>query len=199
MRPTREQCGQHYRSPIWPYSGWGLPCHGMLPPARCALTAPFHPYRSPEMNQEDLGGIFSVALSIGSRRPGVTWHPALRSPDFPPLGHGERGREAAVWPTPVTIIPVYQSLPVSFWKPQACAGLTLNPMDIRRRLDSLRVTSCHVSCVKNTNFPAQWTRHISGIREFHEYPRGHYFPGFLSGVKRSLNLSRAVSTLPPEV
>src|SRR3990167_8787934 len=123
MRPTREQCGQHYRSPIWPYSGWGLPCHGMLPPARCALTAPFHPYRSPEMNQEDLGGIFSVALSIGSRRPGVTWHPALRSPDFPPLGHGERGREAAVWPTPVTIIPVYQSLPVSFWKPQACAGL----------------------------------------------------------------------------
>ena len=45
MRPTREQCGQHYRSPIWPYSGWGLPCHGMLPPARCALTAPFHPYQ----------------------------------------------------------------------------------------------------------------------------------------------------------
>jgi len=45
VRPTREQCGQHYRSPIWPYSGWGLPCHGMLPPARCALTAPFHPYQ----------------------------------------------------------------------------------------------------------------------------------------------------------
>ena len=38
------------------------------------------------MNQVDLGGVFSVALSIGSRRPGVTWHPALRSPDFPPLG-----------------------------------------------------------------------------------------------------------------
>src|SRR5687768_14790540 len=30
-----------------------------------------------------LGGMFSVALSVGSRRPGVTWHPALRSPDFP--------------------------------------------------------------------------------------------------------------------
>jgi hypothetical protein len=28
--------------------------------------------------------MFSVALSIGSRRPGVTWHPALWSPDFPP-------------------------------------------------------------------------------------------------------------------
>ena len=30
------------------------------------------------------GGIFSVALSIGSRRPDVIWHPALWSPDFPP-------------------------------------------------------------------------------------------------------------------
>jgi len=29
------------------------------------------------------GGLFSVALSVGSRRPGVTWHLALWSPDFP--------------------------------------------------------------------------------------------------------------------
>jgi hypothetical protein len=28
-------------------------------------------------------GIFSVALSVGSRLPGVTWHFALWSPDFP--------------------------------------------------------------------------------------------------------------------
>jgi len=28
-----------------------------------------------------------VALSVGSRPPGVTWHPALRSPDFPPPRH----------------------------------------------------------------------------------------------------------------
>ena len=35
------------------------------------------------------GGIFSVALSVGSRPPGVTWHPALWSPDFPPF-HPER-------------------------------------------------------------------------------------------------------------
>src|SRR5256886_13835789 len=26
----------------------------------------------------------SVALSVGSRPPGVTWHPIRRSPDFPP-------------------------------------------------------------------------------------------------------------------
>ena len=45
MQPTRTQCEQHYQVPIWPCSRWGLPCHGMLPPMRCALTAPFHPYR----------------------------------------------------------------------------------------------------------------------------------------------------------
>jgi len=32
------------RFPIWSCSRWGLPCHRVLPPARCALTAPFHPY-----------------------------------------------------------------------------------------------------------------------------------------------------------
>ena len=31
------------------------------------------------------GGIFSVALSVGFRLPGVTWHSALWSPDFPPF------------------------------------------------------------------------------------------------------------------
>jgi hypothetical protein len=30
--------------PIWSCSRRGLPCHRVLPPARCALTAPFHPY-----------------------------------------------------------------------------------------------------------------------------------------------------------
>ena len=31
--------------PIWSCSRRGLPCRRVLPPARCALTAPFHPYR----------------------------------------------------------------------------------------------------------------------------------------------------------
>jgi len=30
------------------------------------------------------GGLLSVALSVGSRPPGITWHLALWSPDFPP-------------------------------------------------------------------------------------------------------------------
>src|SRR5690242_11215185 len=42
-----------------------------------------------------LGGMFSVALSMGSRPPGVTWHPVLWSPDFP-----QRFHAATAWPTP---------------------------------------------------------------------------------------------------
>jgi hypothetical protein len=47
QRPTRIQCEPHHGIPIWPCSGWGLPSHELLPVARCALTAPFHPYPSP--------------------------------------------------------------------------------------------------------------------------------------------------------
>ncbi len=43
-RPTRRRRGQRHGLPIWSCSGWGLPSRSMLPPARCALTAPFHPY-----------------------------------------------------------------------------------------------------------------------------------------------------------
>jgi len=77
MRPTRGRHGPR----LWPLYlvllrvGFALPHR--LPGARCALTAPFHPYR------DGPGGIFSAALSIGSHRPEVIWHPALWSPDFP--------------------------------------------------------------------------------------------------------------------
>ena len=66
------------RPPIWSCSRWGLPCHrcchrrGALLPHHFTLTA-----------TRGRGGIFSVALSVGSRPPGVTWHLALWSPDFP--------------------------------------------------------------------------------------------------------------------
>ena len=54
---------------------------GLLPDSRCALTAPFHPCHA--RLATPFGGLLSVALSVGSRRPGVTWHRALWSPDFP--------------------------------------------------------------------------------------------------------------------
>ena len=59
--------------------GFTLPF--VLPRTRCALTAPFHPCQP----WTGFGGIFSVALSVASRRPVVNRHPALWSPDFPLL------------------------------------------------------------------------------------------------------------------
>ncbi len=61
--------------------GFTLPL--LLPEVRCALTTPFHPYQNPATKLLDFGGIFSAALSVGSRLPGITWHPAQWSPDFP--------------------------------------------------------------------------------------------------------------------
>ena len=66
----------------------------------CALTAPFHPYLcgpSPRAGAA-IGGLFSVALSCGSPRLGVTQHPALWSPDVPRPGHLS-GPDAAIRPT----------------------------------------------------------------------------------------------------
>ena len=67
-------------TPVWPCSRWGLPCRsryrsrGALLPHRFTLAC------APE---RAIGGLLSVALSIASRRPGITRHPALWSSDFP--------------------------------------------------------------------------------------------------------------------
>jgi len=70
-----------------------------LPSSRWALTPPFHPYLGTDLRSGPgvcfrkhprqllrllvPGGLFSVALSVASRRPGVTRRHALWSPDFP--------------------------------------------------------------------------------------------------------------------
>ena len=79
QQPTRGQCGPHYRPPIWPCSRRGLPCHGCCQP--CGALLPHHFTLTSRAMRG--GGMLSVALSVGSHRPGVTWRPALRSPDFP--------------------------------------------------------------------------------------------------------------------
>ena len=61
----------------------------------CALTAPFHPYQAKctavTYSVYGPGGLFSVALSLGSPPLDVIQHPALRSPDFPlPTCSGKR-------------------------------------------------------------------------------------------------------------
>jgi hypothetical protein len=103
QQPTRT-AGSGHRSrrhalaaPHRPYSvllpvGFAVP--PALPPARCALTAPFHPCCAPlplpppragEGRGGGGSGLFSVALSLGSRPPDVIRHrlsmePGLSSP-----------------------------------------------------------------------------------------------------------------------
>ena len=103
MRPTREHPraagrGTRPHAPLFGLAPGGVYpavacCHrrGALLPHLFNLTA----------RLRGVGGVFSVALSVGSRPPGITWHPALWSPDFPPPVP-EQGpvRGATVWPTP---------------------------------------------------------------------------------------------------
>ena len=85
-RPTRKRaratrCGLRRMLPYLALLPAGFALPSPLPSTRCALTAPFQPCRRACAR---LGGMFSVALSVGSRPPGVTWHRTLWSPDFPP-------------------------------------------------------------------------------------------------------------------
>ena len=73
----------HTIAPLFGFAPGGVCRPRMLPPARCALTAPFHPYLI-RTRRHGHRRCLSVALSVGSRRRGVTSHPALWSPDFPP-------------------------------------------------------------------------------------------------------------------
>ena len=109
-RPTREQREPRCRSPIWSCSGWGLACRpcchvrgGLLPDSLATARAPCGAHTvspspdptsfslqerdfatlRPQSRASAIGSLFSVPLSIASRRPAVNRHPALRSPDFP--------------------------------------------------------------------------------------------------------------------
>ena len=68
--------GRAPSSPIRPCSGWGLPGRPVARDAGALLPHHFTLTRRS-------GRFVSVALSVGFRRPGVTRHPARRSPDFP--------------------------------------------------------------------------------------------------------------------
>ena len=116
-QPTRERRGPRH-APLFGLAPSGVyRATRRCPRARCALTAPFHPYHAPRhpgtadtaLNcgtwpscatrptsspvfgntgvTRPFGGLLSVALVVGSRRPGVTWHSALWSPDFPRNAH----------------------------------------------------------------------------------------------------------------
>ena len=87
QQPTREQRGPRYRPPIWSCSEWGLPCHATLSPRAVRSYRTVSPLPVP---LRAIGGLLSVALAVSSRCPGVTWHSALRSPDFPRCAYARR-------------------------------------------------------------------------------------------------------------
>jgi hypothetical protein len=70
-------------SPIWSCSAWGLPCQRALLALRCALTAPFHPYRPRYGRRYIFCGTFR-RTRFERVPPAVSRHAALWRPDFPP-------------------------------------------------------------------------------------------------------------------
>ena len=96
-KPACRACARR-AVPIWSCSRWGLPCRlryrrrGALLPLRFTLAglAPANP-------GVGCGGLFSVALSLGSPPPGVTRHRVSMEPGLssPALAH--EGGHPAVW------------------------------------------------------------------------------------------------------
>ncbi len=80
LRSTRGIWERAAHTPCLILHRMGFTVPPVLPSGRWALTPPFHPW--PSVYRQ--AGLFSVALSCASPRPGVTRHPALRCPDFPP-------------------------------------------------------------------------------------------------------------------
>jgi hypothetical protein len=84
-----------------PYSvllpvGFALP--PLLPEARCALTAPFHPCPSRGAGMRCLpGGLFSVALSLGSPPPAVSRHRIPVEPGLSSVTVARHRGRPAVW------------------------------------------------------------------------------------------------------
>jgi hypothetical protein len=99
-QPTQGQRGPRLIAvPI--KAGQCAPLFGLAPsgvyPATDITTSAVRSYRTISPLPTKAGGIFSVALSIGSRLPDVIWHSVLRSPDFPLSAKRQR---AITRPTP---------------------------------------------------------------------------------------------------
>ena len=77
------------RPSTWPCSGRGLHCRRRYRLRGGLLLHPFTLTRRVNWS----GGLLSVALSSRFPSPGVTRHPALRSPDFPPILSDRRSPE----------------------------------------------------------------------------------------------------------
>ena len=76
--------------------GFALP--PLLPEARCALTAPFHPcLKRLSRRSSGPGGLFSVALSLGSPPPVVNRHRISVEPGLSSTGFASDSGRPTVW------------------------------------------------------------------------------------------------------
>src|SRR5271157_5678706 len=110
----------------------GLAVPPTLPPARCALAAPFHPYPCDKaLRPARRGGLLSVALSLGSPPPDVIrrrirMEPGLSSACAAAVRPtGERGHRGAAWRRsrrkgrrrpPVSIDPAFIAASPGLWE-----------------------------------------------------------------------------------
>ncbi len=122
-RWTRRSAGRPY-SVLLPV-GFALPSPS--PGTRCALTAPFHPYRRkahPWM--AGAGGLLSVALSLRSPSPGVTRHRVSVEPGLSSPVAGEPDTTAAIRPSDpgFTYAP---TAPASSWASSECRRAAVSP------------------------------------------------------------------------
>jgi hypothetical protein len=107
------------------------------------------------------GGLFSVALSRGSPRVGVTDHPALWSPDLPHRACARRGRPAD---SPV--------LRIRRWPPRrrsepAPANAARDPIAAdteRSAISSAHVLICEISCRRDSSVVRSQRGTDSGVR-----------------------------------
>src|SRR3569832_805830 len=102
-RPTQGRRGPRHVSPYLV-----LLRVGFTVPRRVATRA-VRSYRTitPIPALADIGGYISVALSVRSRPPGLTWHAAWGSADFPPYPRGIQrlsGRLRALYNTRVSAL-----------------------------------------------------------------------------------------------
>jgi len=86
VRPTRNSSAADNRSLLFGLAPGGVCRAAAVAGARGGLLP--HPFTlacTPD-EPDAIGGLLSVTLSVASRRPGVTRHHVLRSPDFPRTG-----------------------------------------------------------------------------------------------------------------
>src|SRR5690606_29904817 len=118
-----------------------------------------------------LSRLFSVALSVGSRLPGVTWHSALWSPDFPPPSHEGGDCPADSQPRRLLGLPLQRHL---------IKKILAHPGDLRRQRRGTLEPQFGQQQVQD---PQRVGRHrVISLRGLPAADQQHAFPALLIGV-----------------